>query len=116
MKLNELLERLIEFATNCAFYVGSLPKTLPNKIYGEQVLRSSSSPAANYAEAISSISKREWQQKIGFCRKESQESYVWLRLLTKLNATNRQFGLKLVDEATQLSKIFTAMSKTAKQS
>lgn len=109
----KILDRLIDFAINCVKYISSLPRTVTNQIYVQQLIRSSSSPAANFSEAMTSISKREWSQKIGICRKEAKESCTWLKLLSRVNSINRNRGEELIDEADQLVRILSSMSKTA---
>lgn len=80
-KLNfDLEERSFQFAKRCRDFVKTLPKTMANLEYAKQLLRSSSSPAANYIEANESLSKKDFVMRIKICRKESKESRLWLRL------------------------------------
>lgn len=48
-----------------------------------QLIRSSTSIGANYMEANGASSKKDFQNKIFICKKESQETKHWLRMLTK---------------------------------
>ncbi len=50
---------------------------------GRQLLRSSSSPCALYAEARGAESKADFVHKLGIVQKELNESVVWLKLIVR---------------------------------
>lgn len=60
----ELEKRLKEFALRVLRFVKSLPLTEENRIYGRQVIRSSSSIGANYAEATCAHTKPDFLHDI----------------------------------------------------
>jgi four helix bundle protein len=76
-------------------------------------VRSSGSVGANYIEANESLSKKDFILHIKICRKESKESRYWLQLMT---CTNEQMIVKtrLIQESTELMKIFGAILEKAK--
>lgn len=48
--------------------------------------------------------------RIKICRKEAKESAYWLRLITETNDEQyKQGGDKLINEATELKMIFSAI-------
>jgi|SRR3989344_2294504 len=113
-KQKEFEERLKQFALRVLKLTKALPKTMENQIYCRQVIRSSSSVGANYAEATCAHTKPDFLHDINKCRKESKESVYWLELLFE---TNPSFQLKmrdLIGESKQIFKIFMSSVKTAK--
>ncbi len=112
----ELEKRLIKFALRVLSLTRSLPKNPENRIYGNQVIRSSSSIGANYAEATCALTKKDFTHEINKCRKEAKETLYWLNLISRINP---QFKLRmgnLIDESEQIVKIFQSSVSTAKNS
>ena len=109
-KRYDLEERTYEFALAVCLYCKKLPKTISNIEYVKQVIRSSGAPASNYIEANESLGKKDFQMRIKICRKESKETYLWLRLIINTNPDKfRQEGLLLMQEANELKKIFSSI-------
>lgn len=109
-KKYDLEERTYQFALSAALFCKKLPKTVSNIEYVKQVIRSSGSPAANYIEANEALSKKDFQMRIKICRKEAKETVLWLKLI--INTNPKEFtaeGEKLIQEANELKKIFSAM-------
>jgi four helix bundle protein len=105
-----LEDRTFQFAKNTAFYVKQLPKSISNLEYGKQVVRASSSIGANYIEANEALSKKDFVMRIKICRKEAKESAYWLSLIVDTNDVEyKQEGAKLMNEATELKKIFSSI-------
>ncbi|MGE5172438.1 MAG: four helix bundle protein [Betaproteobacteria bacterium] len=109
-KRYDLEERTFQFAKNIAIYVRTLPKTIPNAECSVQVVRSSGSTGANYIEANEALSKKDFLMRIKICRKEAKESAYWIRLIVETNDDGcAKDGLKLLEEARELKKIFSAI-------
>ena len=67
------------------------------------------------AEKIESESKRDFQHKIGICKKEAKETKHWIRLLAKANPNfNKEFR-NLWQEAQELLLIFSSIMKSSKR-
>ena len=109
---DQLVERLTKFALDCANLLKSLSLTEQNKIYGKQLIRSSSSIGANYVEATVASSKKEFSNCVNIARREAKESLYWLDLLRKVS--NSTDFVDLVDESEQILRILSAMVKTSK--
>ena len=76
-------------------------------LFALAVVRSSSSIGANYIEANESLGKKDFGMRIRISRKEAKETIYWLNLIECENsATERDH---LLDECTQLMKIFGAI-------
>jgi len=50
-----------------------------------QLIRSSTSIGANYCEANNASSRNDFRNKIFICKKESQETKYWLKLLLSVS-------------------------------
>lgn len=98
--------------------VKKLDKTIANVEDIKQVVRSSGSVEANYIEANEALSKKDFLVRIKICRKEAKESILWLKLLdTNEDVKIIELCNKLIDEATELMKIFgSIVTKTEKSS
>ncbi len=109
-KQYDLEERTARFAERCRDFVKKLPKTTGNFEDSKQLVRSSGSQAANYIEANEALSKKDFAHRIKICRKEAKESCLWLRLCDNNNNHELDNERKsLLQEATELRKIFTAI-------
>ena len=110
----DLADRLLDFAVS----VGRITKALPNDRLGthlaNQLIRSGTSPAANYAEAQAAESRRDFIHKLKLALKELRETLVWLRLAThmELNTTNQLDAAE--SECDELIAIFVRSIETAK--
>lgn len=92
----------------------ALPRSAEAYIIGKQVLRSGTAVAANYRAACRARSKAEFVAKIGIVAEEADETVFWLELLIETNTVREAKLADLMDEAKQLSAIFTASQNTAK--
>ena len=108
-KQYDLEERTFNFAKQVRDFVKNLPRTSANIEYGKQLIRSSGSIAANYIEANESLSKKDFIMRIKICRKEAKESRYWLKLVLCNNRELEETQKGLVQEATELMKIFGAI-------
>ena len=81
-----------------------------NTEYIRQVIRSSGSVGANYIEASDDLGKVDEKMRIKISRREVKESIHWLDLiLTHGKDDLEKERLELVDEATQIKKILSAI-------
>lgn len=114
-KADRLEKRLLEFSSNILKLAKSLPKNPENRIYGNQIIRSSSSTGANFAEATCAHTKKDFTHDINKSRKEARETIYWLKLLHMANPNfNKKIEI-LAQEAKEIFKIFSSAVKTAKQ-
>lgn len=113
-KRYDLEERTLRFAKEVIKFVNTLPKSISNIEISKQLIRSSGSVGANYIETNEALGKKDFKMRIKICRKEAKESIYWLKLIEVKNRdreTNRQ---QLIDEATQLTKIFSSILEKSK--
>jgi four helix bundle protein len=84
-------------------------------VIGKQLLRSGTSVAANYRAACRARSKAEFIAKIGIVLEEVDESVLWIEMLIDAAILKKERVDPLLNEARQLTAIFTASRQTAKQ-
>lgn len=115
-KVYDLEERTALYAERVRDFCLKLPKNAVNIEYVPQLIRSGSSPGANYIEANESIDDKDFKMKIKTCRREAKESAYWLRLtLTDGSMEQENERIYLRQEARQFILIFTAILKKREQ-
>lgn len=77
----DLEERTAIYAMRIRDLCLKLPRNVVNSEYMPQLLRSGSSPGANYIEAKECIGDKDFNMKIKTCKRETKESSCWLRLV-----------------------------------
>lgn len=111
----DLEERTFQFAKSVRIWIKSLPHSTANFEDGKQLVRSSGSIGANYIESNESLSKKDFAFRIKICLKEAKEAIYWIRLIIETNnLSDEVLGAKLFQEATELKKIFSAISNKSK--
>ena len=111
----DLEDRLIDLAVRIIRTAESLPKNKVGKHIAGQLIRSGTSPAANYAEAQGAESRADFIHKMKMGLKELREINVWLRIIIRAELIKPVTKLEqLLDENDQLISIFVKSVKTAK--
>lgn len=115
MTEKDLKIRTKKFAVDILNFVDKLPNRRSANIIGNQLGRSASSVAANYRAACRGRSHAEFIAKIGIVEEEADESTFWLDIIPDTKNAAREDVEPILNEARELTAIFTAASKTAKQ-
>ncbi|RLD22621.1 MAG: four helix bundle protein [Bacteroidetes bacterium] len=111
----DLEERTFQFAKDVRMFVKTLKRTIATIEDSKQVVKASGSVGANYIEANESFSKKDFVFRAKICRKEAKESAYWLRLIKETNELlNHEEVIDLIQEATELKKIFSSMIEKTK--
>jgi len=115
-KTNDLEDRVIDFAVSIVDILEYVKPNYAGNYYGNQLIRSSGSPALNYGEARSAESHKDFVHKMGICLKELRESHNCLKIIFRANLFigNKEKIIKVLDENNQLISIFVASIKTSK--
>jgi len=114
MKFTELQGRLIRFSVSILNLSEQLPKHYAGKHIGQQLIRSGTSPALNYAEALAAESKADFIHKMKVCLKELRETQVNLQIILEKAYINST-GFEQMNECSELVAIFTSSINTAKK-
>ena len=113
MNSEELKKRTKKFAHRCVKLAMALPETtLGNHLRG-QVIRCSSSVAANYRATCLSQSKASFIAKLSIVLEEADESAFWLEFIIDENLLKENMVKPLLQEAEELTAIFASSRKTA---
>jgi four helix bundle protein len=113
----DLEQRTETFAKKVQNFLQKIPHRLENREIRTQLLRSSTSVAANYIEANEALGKQDFLMHARISLKESKESRLWLSLLPIL-PTSPSLEIErseLHDEAQQLVKIFSTIIRNSQQ-
>jgi len=92
----------------------TLPKTTEAQIISRQLLRSSTSLAANYRAACRARSKAEFTAKKCIVVEETDENVFWIELLVETNVISLKSIKGLNAEINELLAIFSTARRTAK--
>src|SRR5437762_5809098 len=112
MTEKELKIRTRKFAVDSLNFVDKLPNRRSANIIGNQLGRSASSIASNYRAACRARSHAEFIAKIGIVEEEADESIFWLDVIPDTKNSTTELITPLLNEARELTAIFTAASKT----
>jgi len=114
LKSEELKKRTKEFAHRCVKLAMALPnKQLGNHLRG-QLIRCSTSVACNYRAACVAQSKASFISKLSIVIEETDESYFWLEFIIDEKILKHNLVESLLKEADELTAIFIASRKTAR--
>ena len=112
----ELQDRLIDYAVRGMSLVAVLPDSVAGRHIAGQLLRSGTSPAPNYGEAVSSESRNDFVHKVQIALKELRESDVWLKIIIRSKMIDDPERLiPLVKETDELISILVASARTARR-
>ncbi|MEA1878580.1 MAG: four helix bundle protein [Bacteroidota bacterium] len=108
--MNELQNRLVKFSVNVSnltdgFYNQPALKSIVN-----QLNRATSSIGANYSEAQSASSRKDFHNKVRIALKEARESEYWLQIMVEKLKGKKDFNL-LLGEAVIIIKILTVIAR-----
>ena len=112
---NDLEGRLLAFATTVCKLSGKLLRTQPGRHICDQLMRSSTGAAANYAEARGGESNRDFIHKLKLTLKELREALFWLSLVSNLELVTESQMDRTHQEANELISIFVVSISTARR-
>ena len=113
-KRDELAERLLDFTVRIIKLVNVLPKTVVGRHVKGQLLRSGTSPGANYEEACGAESRADFTHKLGIVLKELKESRFWLRVIYRTQKLPPKRVEPLIQECEELCAIIAKSIVTAR--
>jgi four helix bundle protein len=112
----DLEERLLEFSAQIIRLTRRVEASEAGLHVTKQVLRSSTSPLANHAEAQAAESSRDFIHKLKISLKELRETQRWLKLINRVPLIDKpEIVDDVLDEADQLIRIFVSSINTARK-
>ena len=105
----DLEERTARFGEAIIRFAKKIPQNPVNNRLIEQLVGAGTSVGANYCEADDAVSKRDFRNKIGTCRKEAKETKFFLRMVATAEEHLRAEARILWQEAKELHLIFCSI-------
>jgi four helix bundle protein len=115
MDKNILQQRTKQFNVDIILFCSNFPKSAAGFELAKQLIRSAGSVGANYRAALRAKSKADFVYKIKIVLEEADESFYWLEVVNESGLMKNDQLEKLLDEANQLTAIFSAIDKTTKR-
>jgi len=104
----KLQERLKQFAIAIVRFAESLPNTPGLRTVKNQIVRSGTSPAANYRAACRAKSDKDYISKMGTVEEELDETEFWLEFTVGLEEKYREEVTPLWKEGDELLAIIVS--------
>ena len=102
------------FAVRCVKLIATFPKNATGDIIGRQLIKSSTSVAANYRASCAARSHADFLNKLGIVEEEVDESVFWIDFAPDVNLVKRSRVDNLIVEGQEILAIIIASQKTAK--
>ena len=115
MNARELKKRLQTFALRIIKLTESLPNNITGKTLGNQIIRSGTSPGANYRSACLGKSDKNFLNKLKMVEEELDETLYWLELIIQSELIKENLLKDLINENNELLKIIVSSITTMKK-
>jgi len=102
----DLEERTAQFGEAVISFAKKVPQNPVNNRLIDQLVGGAPSVGANYCEADDGVSKKDFKNKIGTCRKEARETKFFLRMVASSEPELKTAARVLWQEAKELHLIF----------
>ena len=114
MTREELKERFRQFSLRIIKMVDAMPNTISGNAIAKQIIRSGTSPAANYRAACLAKSDKDFINKLKMVEEEIDETNHWLSIIIDSGMLPKARVQDLYDESLALRKIIAKSITTAK--
>jgi four helix bundle protein len=115
MNPEELKQRTKAFAIRVVRMVKVFPKGIASNVIAYQIVKSSTSTAANYRAACRAKSNTDFIAKIKIVEEEADETLFWLEIISEIELVKKVRIVELIKEANELTAIFSSSAITAKK-
>ena len=115
MTTDELKERFRKFSIKIIKLVNIMPNNIAGNAIAKQIVRSGTSPAANYRAACLAKSNRDFLNKLKMVEEEIDETAHWLSVIIDAELLPSSQVEALYEECVELRKIVTRSILTVKQ-
>ena len=110
----EFKKRLYQWVLRLVKFLDALPRGMVTEVMGKQVLRSGTSVLANYIEAQSASSKKDFINFFTHSLKSANESKVWITLLKDTNKGDQEELKWLLGELIEIANVIASSILTMK--
>ncbi len=108
----DLEERTAKFSEDIIEFIKNIKRDDINRNIITQLARAVTSIGANYCEANASSSRKDFRNKIYICKKETNETKYWLRILAKHHLELKEQIKIFWKEAHEFHLIFQKITST----
>ena len=108
MESSELRLRLKEFAIRIIKMVDCMPRTISSDAIARQIVRSGTSPSANYRAALLGKSDKDFLNKLKMVEEELDETLHWLEIIMETEMMKPERLEDLHNECHELLKIIVS--------
>ena len=115
MTPDELKERFRKFSIRVIRLVNEMPNTIAANAIAKQIVRSGTSPAANYRAACLAKSNKDFLNKLKMVEEEIDETSHWLSVIMDAEILPSVKVIDLYDESVELRRIVVRSITTARQ-
>ncbi|MBN2614599.1 MAG: four helix bundle protein [Bacteroidales bacterium] len=115
MRGDDLVKRTMTFASDCVRFTETLPDSVLTKHVKGQLIRCSTSVAANYRATRLAQTGAAFIAKMSIVVEESDECEFWLEFLALHDIGKNSERVALLKEAHELTSIFVASRRTAQK-
>ena len=103
----DLEERTARFGEAVILFAKKVPRSPVNNRLIDQLVGAGTSVGANYCEADDGVSRKDFMNRIGTCRKEARETKFFLRMVVTSEPSLKAEARSLWREAHELHLIFS---------
>ena len=114
MDKRQLQERMTDFAVRIVKMVDAMPSTVSGLAIARQVIRSGTSPSANYRAACLAKSDRDFINKLKMVEEELDETCHWLEIIMRSEMMKESRMKPLYQECCELLNIIAKSIVTTK--
>lgn len=114
MTKDELRERMTDFAVRIVKLVDSLPSSIAGNAIARQIVRSGTSPSANYRAACLAKSDKDFINKLKMVEEELDETCHWLDIIMRSQLMKESLLKPLHQECCELLNIIAKSIVTTK--
>lgn len=115
MNSEDLKRRLKIFALRIIKLSESLPENITGKTISNQIIRSGTSPGANYRSACLGKSDKDFLNKLKMVEEELDETLYWLEIIVESGLIKQELLSDLIQENNELFKIISSSITTMKK-
>ena len=111
----ELKARFKSFSVRIIRMVASMPNTISARAIAAQIVRSGTSPAANYRAACLGKSEKDFINKLKMVEEELDETSHWLEIIIETEMIKPSRVVPLQNECIELLKIIVSSIVSTKK-
>jgi four helix bundle protein len=111
----EMQRRMMKLTLDVIKLTKILPISQESKVISYQIIRCTSSTAANYRAACRVKSTRDFIAKMGIVEEESDETVFWLELIIASGLVNEELVAPILKEANEIVAMTVRSLITAKE-